>query len=409
MATAVILPKQGQSVESCIISEWRKRPGDTVRIGDVLFAYETDKSAFEEEAKVDGTLLAVFFEAGDDVPCLTTVAVIGQPGEAVESFAPDRSKPTVAKAEKDEIISASAASFAPTAERATGVSPRARATAERMNLDVKSAIPTGPSGRVIERDVMALAGNRVGGAAEETSAPKSIPGTQDGYRDEKMSVARRIIAKNMFESLQSMAQLTHNTSFDATEIFSLRAHFKAVETISDTPKVTLNDMVLYAVSRTLKSCGYMNAHCLGETMRYFEHVHLGIAVDTPRGLLVPTLFNADEKSLAQIAAEARALALAAREGNISPDLLKGATFTISNLGAYGIEHFTPVINPPQIGILGVNCITERVRTVDGVVKTYPAMGLSLTYDHRAVDGAPASKFLQELANALSHFSALIAQ
>lgn len=406
MATAVILPKQGQSVESCILGEWRKKPGDMVKAGDVLFSYETDKSAFEEEAKADGTLLAVFFQEGDDVPVLTTVAVIGRAGEDISAFLAQNTQVEAAKAPEAEEKAATLAP-APTAERVLGVSPRARGTAERMKLDAKNAVPTGPSGRVIERDILALAGKRTGGAAGE--APALQPAPQGGYREEKMPPARRIIAKNMYESLQSMAQLTHMTSFDATDLLELRAHCKAVEAVCGTPKITLNDMILYAVSQTLKTHGYMNAHCLGESMRYFEHVHLGVAVDTPRGLLVPTIFNADQMSLVELSAKARALALAAREGNISPDLLKGGTFTVSNLGAYGVEHFTPVINPPQVGILGVNCIVERVRTADGVLKAYPAMGLSLTYDHRAVDGAPASKFLQALAATLAQFSALFAQ
>ena len=136
-------------------------------------------------------------------------------------------------------------------------------------------------------------------------------------------------------------------------------------------------------------------------------MHLGVAVDTPRGLMVPTLFHADQKSLSQISAEAKALAAACQDGSINPDLLQGASFTISNLGALGVEHFTPVVNPPQAGILGVNCITERVRTVEGQLTAYPAMGLSLTYDHRALDGAPASRFLQELCTALENFNALL--
>ncbi len=407
MATAVILPKQGQSVESCVIGEWLKKVGDEIKIGDVLFTYETDKSAFAEEAKTDGTLLAVFFEQGEDVPCLTAVAVIGQRGEDVSSFVPKGGVSPAQKAAIPAQAEFSAASFAPTAERALGISARARAAAERMNLDINSAAPSGPNGRIIERDVLALAGNRIGGIGQ-TAAPQTGAQTPlmaiGAFKDEKMSPARRIIAKNMFESLQGTAQLTHTASFDATEILALRARYKAEKVA-----ITLNDMILFAASRVLRSCAYMNAHCLGETLRTFEHVHLGVAVDTPRGLLVPTLFNADEKSLAEIAAEARSLALAARDGNISPDLLQGGTFTVSNLGAYGIEHFTPVINPPQVSILGVNCITERVRTLNGVVTTYPAMGLSLTYDHRAVDGGPASKFLQELANALAHFGETAAQ
>lgn len=407
MATAVLLPRQGQSVESCVIGAWKKAPGDVVKTGDILFSYETDKSAFEEEAKVDGVLLAVFFGEGEDVPCLTTVAVIGERGEDISSFAPQSSAP---EAEKEKQPAKPAAAFVQAPARATGISPRARAAAGRMKLDASAARPTGPHGRILERDVLALAGSRAGGPAQETaneaelSAFSPAPG---GYRDEKMSFARRIIAKNMFESLQTMAQLTHTTSFDASGILALRAHLKALGDSQTAP--TLNDMVLYVTARTLKACAYMNAHCLGDSLRFFERVHLGVAVDTPRGLIVPTLFNADEKSLFEIAAETRALALAARAGNISPDLLKGGTFTVSNLGAYGIEQFTPVINPPQVAILGVCCTAERVRTSGGKLETYPAMGLSLTYDHRAVDGAPASAFLQQLARALADFNTLPSQ
>ena len=142
-------------------------------------------------------------------------------------------------------------------------------------------------------------------------------------------------------------------------------------------------------------------------MRYFKHINLGIAVDTPRGLMVPTLFESETKSITQISIESKALSKSAIDGTIGPDLLQGGTFTISNLGALGIESFTPVINPPQVALLGVCCITERIRTVYGQITAYPAMGLSLTYDHRAVDGAPASRFLKDLVNALENFELLL--
>ena len=173
--------------------------------------------------------------------------------------------------------------------------------------------------------------------------------------------------------------------------------------------ITYNDMILFAVSRVLKNHPALNAHFLGDHIRYFDHVHLGVAVDTPRGLIVPTIFNADCKSLGEIAKESKELAAAAQGGAISPDLLTGASFTVSNLGTLDIEMFTPIINPPQTGILGVNCMVDRVRTVDGQVTVYPAMGLSLTYDHRALDGAPASRFLKELKTAMEQFTELLAQ
>ena len=421
MATPVIMPRQGQSVESCIITEWKKKVGDQVSVGDVLFSYETDKSTFEEQAKVDGTLLAVFYNAEDDVPVLLNVAVIGNPGESFAEFAPDGSS-AAAPAAAEEAKAAPAAEASPaeqaTAARAEGVSPRAKNAAEKLGVDPTAAAPTGPHGRVIERDVLAYAKeNRLGAetaaqpaavapaAAQAVEAPAAVNALE--YDEIKVPNLRRMIAKTMHDSLADMAQLTHNTSFDATKMNAFRESLKTAPDSMDLPKVTINDIILFAVSRVLTKHEGLNAHMLGDKMRYFKHVNLGIAVDTPRGLLVPTLFAAETKTLGQIAAEAKTLAKSAIDGSINPDLLQGGTFTISNLGLYGIESFTPVINPPQVALLGVNCITERVRTVDGQITTYPAMGLSLTYDHRAVDGAPASRFLKDLVTALEHFDLLL--
>lgn len=427
MATAVIMPRQGQSVESCIIGEWFKKVGDPVQEGDILFSYETDKSSFEEPAKQAGTLLAIFYGADDDVPCLTTVGVIGEPGESYAEFAPDQAAGTAeapgmeapaAKAPAAAAVAAPAVQAEGSALR--GVSPRARNAAERLHVDPAQAQPTGPNGRVIERDIKALAqagrtGTGLGGrvtVADQAAAPaaQAAPAVQAAdteYQDVKLPNIRKVIAKSMFQSLSTMAQLTHTTSFDATCIMNFRKGLKAAPEQLQVPNITLNDIILFAASRVLPKHPDLNAHFLEDKMRYFRHVNLGIAVDTPRGLMVPTLMRAEEKSLKEIAAEAKALAAACQDGSINPDLLQGASFTVSNLGTLGIEHFTPVINPPQTGILGVDCIVERVRTVDGQIAVYPAMGLSLTYDHRALDGAPASRFLQDMRAALENFQALL--
>lgn len=421
MATAVIMPRQGQSVESCIIGEWFKKIGDPVQEGDILFSYETDKSSFEEPAKQAGTLLAIFYGADDDVPCLTTVGVIGEPGESYAEFAPDQAAGTAeapgmeapaAKAPAAAAVAAPAVQAEGSALR--GVSPRARNAAERLHVDPAQAQPTGPNGRVIERDIKALAqasrtGTGLGGrvtVADQAAAP-AVQGADTEYQDVKLPNIRKVIAKSMFQSLSTMAQLTHTTSFDATCIMNFRKGLKAAPEQLQVPNITLNDIILFAASRVLPKHPDLNAHFLEDKMRYFRHVNLGIAVDTPRGLMVPTLMRAEEKSLKEIAAEAKALAAACQDGSINPDLLQGASFTVSNLGTLGIEHFTPVINPPQTGILGVDCIVERVRTVDGQIAVYPAMGLSLTYDHRALDGAPASRFLQDMRAALENFQALL--
>ena len=413
MAVPVMMPRQGQSVESCVITEWKKKVGDEIHVGDVLFSYETDKSTFEEAAKTDGTLLAVFFGADDDVPVLTNVAVIGKPGESTDEFAPGGAAST-ASAEPDVQTTKAEEKHAAqaTAAHAEGVSPRAKTAAEKLGVDPTAAAPSGPHGRVIERDVIALAretraGTEPAAAPQTAGEAKTAAPAGTDYDEVKMPNLRRVIARTMHDSLAEMAQLTHTTSFDATRMLAFRDHLKTAPEAMELPKVTINDILLFAVSRVLMKHEGLNAHCLGDKMRYYHHVHLGIAVDTPRGLLVPTLFNADEKSLGEIARESKVLGKAAQDGSINPDLLQGGTFTISNLGLYGIESFTPVVNPPQVALLGVCAITERVRTVEGQITTYPAMGLSLTYDHRAVDGAPASRFLKDLVMALENFDLLL--
>lgn len=447
MATPVMMPNVGISVESCILTEWHKKKGDAVKKGDVLFTYETDKSTLEEESPVDGIMLEQFFKEDDDIPTMTNVCVIGEEGESTAEFAP--------KIEGDDVpaeASAEAPAAAPAAEAAPAVptaaapaaagefikiSPRAKALAEKTGIDPHFAAPTGPNGRIIERDVRTLiengptatyaaadefagaAGTGLGGkfsVADIGAAPAAAAAAPAAagpeYVDEKMPNIRKAIAKQMTSSLSTAAQLTHTTSFDATEIMAFRKKVKANGEKLGLANITLNDIILFAVSRVLAKPEHkaLNAHLInGDTMRYFNGVHLGVAVDTDRGLVVPTIKNAQNMSLNEISAKAKELAATCKNGGATPDMLSGASFTISNLGSYGIESFTPVINTPQTGILGVDTITTRIREVDGEIKTYPAMGLSLTYDHRAVDGSPASRFLVDLRNALENFSLLLSK
>lgn len=462
MATAVIMPKQGQSVESCIIGKWHKKEGDAVVVGELLFTYETDKAAFEETAKVDGILLGIFFQEGDDVPCLTPVCAIGAAGEDVSVLRPGSATlagataaqaapaATPAVAPVPAPAAASEAPSAPSAPSASArpdrISPRAENLAERSGADLRFAEGTGPAGRVIERDVRRLVdeGRLVTPAAQAAYAvrPGALDGTGFGGRvstadlaapvfaaapvsavadgpesvEEKLPNIRKVIAKAMHQSISTMAQLTLDTSFDATEILSLRAKWKKARESGLSESLglsvaaanpTLNDILLFAVSRVLKNHRACNAHFHDDRMVYFNRVHLGMAVDTPRGLMVPTIFNADLLDLAGIAREARAVADACQKGTVVPDQLKGGTFTLTNLGTLGIESFTPVINPPQTCILGVNTLVTRVRDVDGRAVPYQAMTLSLTFDHRALDGAPAARFLKDLKAALENFPLLL--
>ena len=437
MATVVIMPRQGQSVESCVITSFQKKVGDSVEKGEVLFSYETDKSSFDEPAPVSGKILAIFREEGDDVPCLENVLVIGNDGEDFSEFVPkadgdsapapevkEEVKAEVKVEEKVEAVASSAS--------ATSISPRARLLADKTNADLLKAVPTGPNGRIIERDVQKLVdmGLTVSSAAKDgytesvegsgingkvvlsdlnkVSAPVSTTAApENDYEDVKLPNVRKVIAKSMHASLSTMAQLTLNASFDATKLQAMRASLKAGAEALGLNNITLNDMVLYAVSRVLKNHKDLNAHYLDDQMRYFNSVPLGVAVDTERGLLVPTVFNADKLSLNEMSIAAKAVIKDAQSGKINPDLLKGASFTVTNLGSLGVESFTPVINPPQTAILGVCTITRRVKQVNGVDVFYPAMGLSLTFDHRALDGAPAARFLKDVCFALENFDLLL--
>lgn len=427
MASAVLMPKAGISVESCIIGTWRKKPGDTVAMGEILFDYETDKAVFECESTAEGTLLECFYKEGDEVPCMLPVCAVGAPGEDVSAI---RAESGASGAAAPAESAAPAAAAAPVAEAvvATGkagddmkISPRARNMAADMHLDASAATPTGPDGRVIARDIERLAaedrcGNGIGGRSfGEKPAPAAAPAApaveaEPEYVDEKFTKIRKVIASSMMGSLQGMAQLTNMHSCDATQLKALRKLYKEKGEELGLGGISINDIILYVVSRTLLSYPDLNANLInGDTMRRFKHVHLGVAVDTPRGLMVPTIFNADQKTLLQISREAKDLAARCKAGNISPDLLSGATFTISNLGSLGVEYFTPIINPPQTGILGVCGIVDKPRRgKDGGIELYPSMGLCITYDHRAVDGAPASRFVNDLKKNLENIMLTLA-
>jgi pyruvate dehydrogenase E2 component (dihydrolipoamide acetyltransferase) len=441
MAVVIILPKQGQSVESCIITEIKKKKGDTVGVGDVLFSYETDKASFEEVAPSAGVVLEVFHNEGDEVPVLMNMMVIGQPGETGDWNAAGDAAPVQEKAPESvssaavstpaatesAVAGAPAATVAGTASASTGaISPRAKNLAAAEAVATNAIAGTGPNSRIIERDVKAaldnrgkltplakriiaeegaqVQGNGSGLAGTVTSADIKTPVNAVyglDYEDKKLSNMRKIIAKAMHSSLQNSAQLTHHLGADARNILAQRKKAKAAfEAGGITTNLTINDFVCFAVIQALKKFPNVNSHFLGDSMRLFNKVHLGLAVDTDRGLMVPAIRNADDLSITGLANQLKEAANACKKGAIAPELLaaEAATFTVSNLGNYGVEMFTPVINLPQSAILGVNTIVPRPKDLgDGVYGFVPYIGLSLTYDHRALDGGEATRFLKQIA------------
>lgn len=450
MATEVILPRQGQSVETCLIVEWKKKVGDPVVEGEVICEVETDKATFEIEAPASGTLLAVFFPEGEDVPVLTTLAAIGEEGEDVAALRPAESaggaaasatesaSATAPSAAAEPVVASIAPESAAVAVDSAAVggarhaaSPRARKLAQSNAVDVTGLAGSGPKGRVIERDVQQVVASRpplssaaraaaaggavipavgsgVGGravladmkqvatAVEPDAAETGAPVTEI-----KLTGIRKLIAGRMLESLQTTAQLTLNASASAVGLLALRQRLKAAPEDWGVNRITLNDLILFAVSRTLPRFAELNAHFEGEVIRQFAAVNLAFAVDTPRGLMVPVIQQAQTCGLQALSTRAGELARGCVEGGVSPDDLQGGTFTVTNLGAYGIETFTPVLNPPQVAILGVGKAVLRPVERDGEVVFEPQLALSLTINHQVVDGGPAARFLGELSRMLA--------
>ena len=443
MAHVVIMPKQGQSVESCIVSEFKVKVGDTVKAGEVLFGYETDKATFEEESKVDGTVLAIFWKDGDEIPVLENVLVIGNPGESFEEFAPKGpgdsagvSEGTPSETLQPEARSipqqAAVPSVASSDSTESPVSPRAKKLAAEKGVDAAHLVGSGPYGRVIERDVVtaAVAQGRLTGLAKAKLAEGGLmsPGVGSGlagavkgadlkvwkpshteglsgegaeFEVVKMSNMRKLIAKSMYNSLQNSAQLTHMLGADARRLQALRKKAKkALEEGKVDANITINDFVCFAVIQALQKFPNLNSHCLGDAMRLFKAVNLGLAVDTERGLMVPAVPHADAMDIVTLSKALKKVADDSKKGSVNPDLLspEAASFTVSNLGGFGVEWFTPIINVPQSAILGVGTIVPRPKVLpDGAYAFVPYLGLSLTYDHRAIDGGEATRFLKQVA------------
>src|SRR5664280_1902114 len=408
MATAVIMPKQGQSVETCIITRWFKSKGERVSVGDILFSYETDKASFDLESPVEGTLLDIYFDDGTEVPVLVNVAVIGKSGETTDSFNPTALPSTTSKAfiassapeAFESLKTINAVQTQADHDNKTRISPRAKRIAENKGLDYYNLHGSGPNGRIIARDIEKA-------HSGDASIVKSIQTQGMEYTEKPLSNVRKIIAKAMQSSLQNSAQLTHHMSADVRSLLEARLKIKdKLSTDKSQQDITLNDMICWCVIKALEKFPEANSHFLTNSIKTFHKVHLGLAVDTLRGLMAPALINANDMDLTKLSKELKSIVEACKKGSINPELIQStaATFTVSNLGNYGVEMFTPVINLPQVAILGVCTIINRpVNLGNNTFGFVPYIGLSLTYDHRAIDGGPATLFLREIKEQIEAF------
>lgn len=435
MATTVEVPKLGNTVEDCLIAAWRKHKGDTVAAGDVIAEIETDKTNFDLTAPVDGVLLETFFEEGALVPVFTVICAIGAPGEKVDAMP----APSVGDAGGDgEVAAGSGGSVLLSAEAVSGnggtyagasgqprLSPRARRFAREHDVDPHSVEGTGPHGRALEDDLRralhtgprpapAPAGPGERQLAATGTGPVR-PNVQDGATGQAsaqapavggapVSSVRQRIAKRLRESLTSTAQYTLNSSANARGLLAVRKKMKASAATAD---ININDLMVFCTVRALLEAPDLNATFVDGALYRQTAVHIGFACDTDRGLVVPVVRDSQDLSLLGLARRLKELAAQAVAGSIGADDLNGGTFTISNLGSLGVESFTPVLNPPQVAILGVNAIgLKPVRKPDGNIEFIDSIGLSLTLDHQVVDGAPGARFLRALRDKIEDAEAL---
>jgi len=426
MATTVILPKLGQTMEEGTIVQWLKKEGDTIGRGDVLFQVESDKAVLEVEAKTRGVLRKILVDKGNKIPVLTPVAIIARPDEDISE----------ALSEQRGVAPAGARPSAATPTRARSVppgpilesgrgrilsSPRARRLAAEKGVSLSLIVGSGPKGRIVEKDVLSFLeaqplatplarkvaaelgvplvqvptrGARV--TADDVRAAAQVPVTPPAAEVEivPLSGVRAVIADRMVTSARTTAAVTLQSVVDATELVALRNKLKTDLADELGFNVGYNDLLAVIVARCLAEFPYMNVRLEESGIRRLKDVNLGMAVDSDRGLLVPVIRNADGLTIKEFAVKFRELVARAREGKALHDDLTGGSFTLTNLGMFGVDAFTPIIRLPECAILGVGRIHPEPAIVGGEVVVRQRMWLSLTFDHRLVDGGPAARFLQ---------------
>lgn len=429
MAEKIIMPKQGLQMTEGTITKWLVKEGDKVEIGQPLFEMETDKNTIQIDSTAAGEVLKLVAKEDETVPITETIAIVGKKGEDFSDLLPKKKEE-----KKPEPAPAPVAPAAPAVKSAPAddttpialeggrifVTPRAKMTAERKNIDYKTVNGTGPSGLIIEKDVLAAAAVKASPVAKEIAARKgvsitTVTGTGENgkivkhdilsgdanlSREDKVipiSGMRKVIADNMMNSVQSMAHAYHKVAVDMSEAKLIRAAFKKAE-----KKVSFNDIIIMALGRALQEHPRMNAWVEDGKITEKGSVNVGIAVAVDNGLIVPTVRDVQNMTIGEIHDESARLIAKTKAGGLKKEEYSGATFTVSNLGMFGIDEFTAIVNPPQVGILAVGSMTDTPVVRDGQIVIRPMMNLVLTYDHRVIDGAPAAQFLSRVKELLEN-------
>jgi len=407
MPTKIFMEALSPTMEEGRLVTWNKSEGDAVKSGDVLAEVETDKAVMELVARGDGVLLKRLVAEGTTAPVGSLVGVIGAAGEDISALlggvqpavavnspgATPQPAPTapLAPAPATPIAAPVAApAAAPQSAGSAKSSPLARRLAKDSGLDLGAVAGSGPGGRIIKRDIEAAVAS-VGATA--VSTVNRLPSTVSDYTDQALTQIRKTIAKRLAESIGPIPTFYLTAEFDLTRVAELRA---AAAGEGEEYRVSFNDIILKATATALARHPEVNAHWLGDKIRFFNRVHLGMAVATDDGLIVPVIFDADQKGIGEIARESRELAKRARDRKLKPEEYTGSTFSVSNLGMMQIEQFTAIINPPECGILAIGALEDKAVVVDGELAVRKRLRVTMSCDHRVVDGAIGARFLQDL-------------
>ncbi len=425
MANYIVMPKMGLTMTEGVILNWRKQEGDTIKKGEIIFDVETDKLTNEYDSKADGILRKILVAEGT-VPVLAPVAIIGDRDEDITDLlnqAGAAAKPEIkAQTDTKEIKDDTSEALTPAKNGRVKASPRAKKIAQELGVDISLVKGTGPDGSVTENDIKSFAEQskeekkKVSPSAAVTAVQLGVD-TNEIKKDTRimkddvikyklnqeltryanpqefrkpMSGMRKVIAKRMLESKQISPTVSYNLKVDTTGMKQLR------DEIKDAAKVSYTDILVKIVSKVLLEFPLLNCSADGNEIVTRNYVNMGVAVALPEGLLVPVVKYTNVKNLKEISEEIKALAIKAKTNELTPDDMDGGTFTISNIGMYGVESFTPIVNQPEVAILGVNAIVDEVKVINREITIKPMMNLSLTADHRVVDGAVAAVFMARL-------------
>lgn len=411
MASKVIMPKLSPTMEEGQIARWLKKEGDKVSMGEPLAEIDTDKATMEMQALANGVLRKILIQEGQSAPLGQLIAVIGEPNEDIASVlseAPAAAPPAPAPAKKEP---EPAPEPAPKEEpaRTNGrqavntdsgriiVSPLAARMAADQGLDLRSIQGSGPNGRIIKRDIEAALTKPKAPAAPQFQA--AAVATASAYRDEPATQIRQTIAKRLVTSLGPVPHFFLTVDIEMDRAAEMRESIKALD---PDLKISLNDIIIKVAAAALLHHPQVNASYQDKVVRYYEHADIGVAVAIEDGLITPVVRAADQKSLSQIAGEVRELAERARSKKLKPEEYTGATFSISNLGMFGIDEFTAVINPPEGAILAIGAMTPKPVVRDNQLVVRQMMRVTMSCDHRVIDGATGAKFLQTFKKMLEN-------